>query len=385
MHYQKLKTLVIYIMSILIYGYSYCDSYNNIDNKMNDLMKQINTIDAQINMQVKKKTDLDMAIKNSNIAINKTNNFIVYLLKKKDLTKSQLEQLKSSLKNIQNQCSLMSGEIKLIKTKLYYQLEKLQSQPNSIINDNNKNTNIRNKVYLIQILVAAQKKYMILESKVVELDKANEKLQLAILSIEKNIIQYKEMKDKLVKQNKFIITNDKNIYDTIYQEKNQIIKLELQRKALNKLLHSLSSKSENKDNLEHQHSEKIIDSKQIGSNKLINPMQSKPFVLFGQLYNKSNSNGFLYKSNNENVYSISNGIVKYTGELPGFGSVIVIDYKNNYVAIYAGIITKVKKKQQVVSGQIIASSGSSVNQPMGGVYFELRHWGVPVNPNNLIK
>lgn len=388
MNHEKINTILInLIILILLYGKVYCEPYDNMDSKMNSLIQQISDLDKQINLQIKKKTNLDLAISNSNLAIDKTNNFIEFLKKKQDITKSQLNQLNLSLNTIKDQTAEITNQMKIVKVQLYYQLKKLQSNSSTLISGNDKTNNIRNQVYLIQILKLAQKKYMVLQNRIIELDKSNDNLQSTIISLDKNIKQYQKIKDKLVKQDEIAIQKDKSIHDAIFQEKNQVIKLEQQRQSLNKLIKSLANKPKNTNKQVFQRNSPTenITSNTLNGLKIVTPINSKPFVLFNQIYNNSKSNGILYKSTNENVFSILNGVVKYTGELPGFGSVIVVNYKDNYVAIYAGVLSKVNKNDKVRLGQIIATSGKSSNQPMGGVYFELRHWGVPVNPNNLIN
>jgi septal ring factor EnvC (AmiA/AmiB activator) len=122
------------------------------------------------------------------------------------------------------------------------------------------------------------------------------------------------------------------------------------------------------------------------SRKLTRPVEGKISVGFGQMRDSVRNNGVLLSVNdNTPVYAISNGSVLFSGELPGFGQIIVIDHGDNYTSVYSGILSKVAKGTYVSAGSQIAISGNNSNQPMGGVYFELRHLGKPVNPTKLFN
>jgi septal ring factor EnvC (AmiA/AmiB activator) len=128
----------------------------------------------------------------------------------------------------------------------------------------------------------------------------------------------------------------------------------------------------------------VEDNSPFMARKLAKPISGEVAVGFGQMRDSVKNNGVLIHANdNTPVYSVSRGTVLFSGELPGFGQIIVIDNGDNYTSVYSGVLSKVAKGVTVTAGQLIASSGAEANQPMGGVYFELRHLGKPVNPNKL--
>jgi septal ring factor EnvC (AmiA/AmiB activator) len=128
----------------------------------------------------------------------------------------------------------------------------------------------------------------------------------------------------------------------------------------------------------------VEDNSPFMARKLVKPISGEVAVGFGQMRDSVKNNGVLIHANdNTPVYSVSRGTVLFSGELPGFGQIIVIDNGDNYTSVYSGVLSKVAKGVTVTAGQLIASSGAEANQPMGGVYFELRHLGKPVNPNKL--
>lgn len=122
------------------------------------------------------------------------------------------------------------------------------------------------------------------------------------------------------------------------------------------------------------------------SRKLARPISGNIAVGFGQMRDSVKNNGVLVHANdNTPVYSVSRGTVLFSGELPGFGQIIVIDNGDNYTSVYSGVLSKTAKGAIVTAGQLIANSGTESNQPMGGIYFELRRLGKPVNPSKLFN
>lgn len=130
----------------------------------------------------------------------------------------------------------------------------------------------------------------------------------------------------------------------------------------------------------------VEDNSPFMSRKLARPISGSIAVGFGQMRDSVKNNGVLVHANdNTPIYSVSRGTVLFSGELPGFGQIIVIDNGDNYTSVYSGVLSKTTKGAAVTAGQLIANSGTESNQPMGGIYFELRRLGKPVNPSKLFN
>lgn len=130
----------------------------------------------------------------------------------------------------------------------------------------------------------------------------------------------------------------------------------------------------------------VEDNSPFMSRKLARPINGNIAVGFGQMRDSVKNNGVLVHANdNTPIYSVSRGTVLFSGELPGFGQIIVIDNGDNYTSVYSGVLSKTAKGATVTAGQLIANSGTESNQPMGGIYFELRRLGKPVNPSKLFN
>lgn len=99
--------------------------------------------------------------------------------------------------------------------------------------------------------------------------------------------------------------------------------------------------------------------------------------------------GIVYSATNDlNVRAIEDGKVVLSTWLNGYGLVILIDHGKDYLSLYGYNSTVLVKLNQLVKkGQIIAEVGNSGG--LGGenntLYFEIRHKGIPQNPNIWIK
>jgi lipoprotein NlpD len=82
----------------------------------------------------------------------------------------------------------------------------------------------------------------------------------------------------------------------------------------------------------------------------------------------------------DSVLAATNGVVVYAGNgLPGYGNLIILEHPSSLLSAYAFTEQMlVKEKDQVKSGQKIATMGKQGDQP--GLHFEIRQNGKPVDP-----
>jgi lipoprotein NlpD len=80
------------------------------------------------------------------------------------------------------------------------------------------------------------------------------------------------------------------------------------------------------------------------------------------------------------VIAAASGRVIYSGEMRGYGKLIVIKQNKTYSSVYAhNSVILVKEGQSVVKGQKIAEVGSTdSDKPM--LHFEIRKFGKPLDP-----
>lgn len=85
----------------------------------------------------------------------------------------------------------------------------------------------------------------------------------------------------------------------------------------------------------------------------------------------------------ETVRAIHNGRVVFAEWLRGSGLLIIIDHGDGYLSLYAHNQTLLRSVGDAIKGgDAIATVGNSGGQEQAGLYFEIRHKGVPTDPAN---
>jgi septal ring factor EnvC (AmiA/AmiB activator) len=97
--------------------------------------------------------------------------------------------------------------------------------------------------------------------------------------------------------------------------------------------------------------------------------------------------GMVYRSNRgAPVYAVHRGTVVFANWLRGFGMLTIIDHGNGFLTLYGYVDDLLKTEGDVVeSGEVIAHAGQSGGQVFDGVYFEIRHRGVAIDPRPWLK
>ena len=95
---------------------------------------------------------------------------------------------------------------------------------------------------------------------------------------------------------------------------------------------------------------------------------------------------FFAASPRTQVHSISSGQTVYADWLNGFGMLVIIDHGDGYMSLYGGnetLLTDVGQK--VAKGSVIATVGDSGGHTESGLYFEIRHKAIAIDPEKWIK
>lgn len=117
------------------------------------------------------------------------------------------------------------------------------------------------------------------------------------------------------------------------------------------------------------------------------PVNGSIISNFGQ-QKQPDSNALVFNSGidinaplGESIRSASFGNVIYTGNVKGYGDIIILDHGGNVVTLYAHLSKiLVKVNDKVSKGQIIGQVGTSGGVPSPRLHFEVRVEGKPVNP-----
>lgn len=88
----------------------------------------------------------------------------------------------------------------------------------------------------------------------------------------------------------------------------------------------------------------------------------------------------------QQVYAVAAGRVIFADWLRGFGNLLIIDHGLGYMSLYGNNETLYKQVgDDLQGGDTIAAVGNSGGNENYGLYFELRHEGIPLDPAKWIR
>ena len=127
--------------------------------------------------------------------------------------------------------------------------------------------------------------------------------------------------------------------------------------------------------------------------KLLSPIaNSKLLRKFGVVREPTHSVSWLHKgqfyavTKTETIESIFSGKVAFIGKLPGYGESIIIDHGDHFYSVYAGVSEpRVDLGVNVQARQPIALTAANHFENKQGLYFEIRHFSEPVDPQKWMK
>lgn len=381
---MRLKAL--FLTLCLVYAAAFAVSSTEVANNIDEINSTIKSVNHDLNQKQLKKKSLDNAINNSGVAITKSEELLNQLKSRQISDERQLAQIAKLIPDITSNVNQAESSVTLLMHKSYTKIQLLQNSSDSIVSANDSLSGHMHKVYLLKLLNQENNKYLALQKQLNQLNSLSLKLNNEILKIDNelgNVVQKKEiLKETLVAKR----TEVNSLQNQIVTEKHKLSNLKEQQAQLNQLLAELR-RSENTE--KHQNNiianESFEDNSPFFARQLSKPINGRVIMAFGAMRNQTHNHGLLFEASDLPVYAISNGHVLYSGTLPGFGQIVVVNNGDNYVSIYGGVLAKVRKGDNVTRGEVIANSGDRSNQPMGGMYFELRHYGSPVNPNKLLQ
>jgi len=113
------------------------------------------------------------------------------------------------------------------------------------------------------------------------------------------------------------------------------------------------------------------------------PLSGHLLHRFGQrLADGRNSTGLLIDAPlGAPVHAVAGGTVVFSEWMTGYGMLLIVDHGHGQISLYAHNEALLKQVGDTVRrGEVIASVGHSGGQDASALYFELRHDGQPVNP-----
>lgn len=95
---------------------------------------------------------------------------------------------------------------------------------------------------------------------------------------------------------------------------------------------------------------------------------------------------FIESANVAPVKAIFSGRTAYVGDLDGWGPVAVVDHGDHYYSVYAGLAAmNLKAGDEIRKGQVLGLASRSEFQDRNGVYFEVRYFSEPTQPQQWVK
>lgn len=213
--------------------------------------------------------------------------------------------------------------------------------------------------------------------------------EIAALQEEENVQQKILEKDKLARQH--VISQ---FAQQLKQQRHEIGRLQRDENRLSQLVAKLSKI------LTRQKGKGIFSNDKLPDNRF----DGKPFEqlkgkltlpVMGEVVNKFGSarpdstvlwRGLLLRAaSGQPVKSVAAGRVVFADWLRGFGNLLIIDHGKGYMSLYGNNETLYKQVGDILrGGDTVAAVGNSGGNENSGVYFELRHRGVPLDPINWI-
>ena len=356
-----------------------------------------NEIDSLLEDEQGELEDLKQKIKKQELAIARVGKKESVTLKnlqvignKLKLKERELNIYKWNFKN--NQKKLLSIEPRLKKTeqKIKIQQSILAARLRSIykngplfplqimFSSNDINGLFRNIKYMNLIAEKDADLLQNYKSKYIEFKKNKMSLyavRAKLISLEKKakskkneIIRVRNEKSKILKN----IKKKKYVYRKVKEE---LLDASMN---LNKLIDKLLVKIISGEGLD------ISDKK----GRLNMPINGKILNKFGKKRVKEYDSYIVYNGINVRapkgspVKAVFDGTVLYTGELEGYGNLIIIGHGKEFHTLYGHLnLIKVAENSVIKMGEVIGLSGDSGSLEGETLYFELRQNGKPIEPN----
>lgn len=119
--------------------------------------------------------------------------------------------------------------------------------------------------------------------------------------------------------------------------------------------------------------------------KLLRPVAGRVLARYGSARAEGGRlkwRGVLFKAaEGASVRAVAPGRVVFADWLRGFGFLVIVNHGDEYMSLYGhNQSLAVKTGDMLEAGTIVAAVGTSGGQAAPGLYFEIRHKGVPTNP-----
>jgi len=371
---------------------------SNVESNLRVINSQIESLHHNILQKKAAQNNLGKLVSNSETAIQATNQALIKLKSQNSNSVKQLSQYQSDLVKIQQNLASLKDDLSILIKQTYKEKILLDNtQSNFLFNTDNTQRKIQSKYLQIALnnqITAYNQVSDNLNTLNIRINKLNNEItrqQQQIKSLE-NKKQNLE-KTATTKQQEYV-----KIDHEISEDSKKLDKLRVQQAKITSLMQSIKkAQLAQAKKAKRAKKQRVLSfgvtsaTAEVATNNdapitkqglsgVIRPVSGEILVKYTKKGNQRSS-GVLISAVGSPVLAVANGTVVYVGKFANLGNVVVIDHGSNYMSVYSGVVPEVKMGQNVSQGTEIANSGDNDNQPMGGVYFELRHNGTPIDSN----
>lgn len=360
---------------------------------LENLRRRISSLQQEMEKTSDSKFETTDALRVSERAISNSNRELYKLTQQQREASLTLGQFQQQSKQLSQEMQ----EQQLLLAKLLYQqyLGGRQEYFKLLLNNHDPNQAARELQYYEYI---AQSRAAWLKTMRGNLAKLNavtaqarqKNIELAELQAEQALQKQSLLQEKNAKQQVL-----KKIALQLKQQRREIGRLQRDENHLAKLLEKLSRiLAQPKANLRPK--EDSVSAQHSHDATFLSLKGRLPLPVKGKITNKFGSTRpdspvlwkglFVQAAASQPVYAVAPGRVIFADWLRGFGNLLIIDHGLGYMSLYGNNETLYKQVgEDLQAGDTIAAVGNSGGNENYGLYFELRHEGIPLDPGKWIK
>ena len=390
--FRQFRLIVTLLCMTTFNGHAISQSLNEHERvsyqaELDQLAEQLKKLQLQLKKDIKKRSLVESQLSDTEINIGTLSAKLQQLKKQAASMTAKLTKLKQkqSLLNQQTkkQYALLAEHIK----QAYLLDEK--NQLKILLNQSNPEEFDRQINYLQFVNQARQKQLKNYRTLVEENDRLAESIfnkQQAIDIIKTTaLVQKAELKSLQLKRQEQLSL----IETSIITKQTASLKLKRDSEVLNKLLFVVTKTVKKKQPRSKQIpaiKQAPVSAREFEQAKgdLPWPVKGQVITLFG---NKRPGSGIAWEGVNlaaaigEPIQAVFSGRIVFADWFQGQGLLMIIDHGQGYLSLYGHNQSLLKNiGDWVVGGEDIATVGNSGGQQQSGLYFEIRHDGVPQDP-----
>ncbi len=368
-----MRTYLVLLLSFLWVN----NAFGNDEQRLVELQKEIQQLQQWLNSAKDEYSQLDQALRQSDIAISDINRQI-------EATRAQLHEEQQRLKKLR----LEQGQLQQLQQQhRQYLIEQIQaahkmgeqSPIKLLLHQDDPQQAQRTMRYFAYFNEARVERIRFILN---ELDRLNRLTEIIVAQEQ----QLRNTEATLVRQSRQRQTQQQEQQRLLAQlaqqmqtEQQSLRRKEADQQRLEQLLNEVSNLLANSVRREDERPFRQL------RGQLPRPVQNARVLgAFGQRDSQTRVRweGWLMRtSEGQTVHAIHHGQVVFADWLRGFGLVIILDHGQGYLSLYAHNQTLFRDVGTWVhQGDILASSGRSSSSEQPQLYFEIRHKGKPQDP-----